>query len=83
MVSDLSKREREKATQWAEAIKKKLELVKLTNRTFTKLRNREKQEVNTWIDATRSLFLSPIEGDASIQLAFSIIKMKGIAIYLL
>ena len=74
MVSDLSKREREKATQWAEAIKKKLELVKLTNRTFTKLRNREKQEVNTWIDATRSLFLSPIEGDASIQLAFSIIN---------
>ncbi|MCF8409687.1 MAG: HAMP domain-containing histidine kinase [Crocinitomicaceae bacterium] len=74
IVSDLSRREREKATQWAEAIKKKLELVKLTNNTFTKLRNREKQEVNTWIDATRSLFLSPIEGDPSIQLAFSIIN---------
>lgn len=76
LVSDLSNRERERAKEWAEAIKKKLELIKLTNNTFTKLRDREKQEVNTWVDATKSLFLSPIDGDASIQLAYSIINQN-------
>lgn len=74
LVSDLSNRERERAKEWAETIKKKLELIKLTNNTFTKLRDREKQEVNTWVEATKSLFLSPMDGDASIQLAFSIIN---------
>ena len=76
LVSDLSNRERERAKEWAEAIKKKLELIKLTNNTFTKLRDREKQEVNTWVDATKSLFLSPLDGDASIQLAYSIINQN-------
>jgi hypothetical protein len=76
LVSDLSNRERERAKEWAEAIKKKLELIKLTNNTFTKLRDREKQEVNTWVDATKSLFLSPLDADASIQLAYSIINQN-------
>ncbi|MBM3451838.1 MAG: HAMP domain-containing histidine kinase [Bacteroidetes bacterium] len=76
LVSDISIRERQRAKEWAEAIKKKLELIKLTNNTFTKLRDREKQEVNTWVDATKSLFLSPFDGDASIQLAYSIINQN-------
>jgi signal transduction histidine kinase len=76
LVSDLSNRERERAKEWAEAIKKKLELIQLTNNTFTKLRDREKQEVNTWVEATKSLFLSPLDGDPSIQLAYSIINQN-------
>jgi hypothetical protein len=76
LVSDLSNRERERAKEWAEAIKKKLELIQLTDNTFTKLRDREKQEVNTWVEATKSLFLSPLEGDPSIQLAYSIINQN-------
>jgi two-component system, sporulation sensor kinase D len=84
LVSDLSKREKEKAKQWAEAIKKKFELIKLTDNIFNQLRDREKQEVNTWLEATKSLFLSPIEGDPSIQLAFSIInKNKDIPVIIL
>lgn len=84
LVSDLSKREKERAKQWAEAIKKKFELIKLTDNIFNQLRDREKQEVNTWLEATKSLFLSPIEGDPSIQLAFSIInKNKDIPVIIL
>lgn len=84
LVSDLSNREREKAKQWAGAIQKKYELIKLTDNIFTQLRDREKQEVNTWLDATKSLFLSPLDGDQSIQLAFSIIeKNKDIPVIIL
>ena len=42
IVSKVGERERERATQWADAIKKKIELVQLTNNTFSKLRERER-----------------------------------------
>ena len=37
IVSKVGGRERERAIQWGDAVKKKIELVRLTNRTFTQL----------------------------------------------
>ena len=41
IVSKVSIRERYRVKQWAEAIKKKAELVQLTDRTFSQLRDKE------------------------------------------
>lgn len=55
IVSKVGDRERERARQWADAIKKKIELVRLTNRTFTQLRDREREKMTLWIDATKEV----------------------------
>lgn len=55
IVSKVGERERERAEQWAGAIKKKLELVKLTDRTFSQLRDKERKEMELWIDATKEV----------------------------
>lgn len=55
IVAKVGNRERDRVEQWAVAIKKKLELVKLTDRTFTKLRDKERKEMGVWIDATKEI----------------------------
>ena len=55
IVSKVGDRERERATQWADAIKKKLELVRLTDQTFAQLRIKQRKEITLWIDATKEL----------------------------
>jgi len=55
IVKGVSERERERAKQWADAIKKKIELVQLTNGAFTQLRNLERDKMETWLDATKEL----------------------------
>lgn len=55
IVSKVGERERERAKQWADAIKKKIELVRLTNRTFTQLRDKEREKMTLWIDATKEV----------------------------
>ena len=55
IVSKVGDRERERAKQWADAIKKKIELVRLTNRTFTQLRDKEREKMSLWIDATKEV----------------------------
>lgn len=55
IVKGVSERERERAKQWADAIKKKIELVQLTNGAFTQLRQLERKKMETWLDATKEL----------------------------
>jgi len=55
IVAKMGERERERAKQWADAIKKKLELVRLTDRTFSQLRDKEQKEMELWIDATKEV----------------------------
>ena len=55
IVSKVHEREKERATQWADAIKKKVELVQLTNRTFSQLRDKEREKMRLWIDATKEV----------------------------
>jgi signal transduction histidine kinase len=52
IVTKVGERERERARQWADAIKKKIELVRLTNNTFDKLRDNERKNMRLWVDAT-------------------------------
>lgn len=62
IVTKVSDRERDRVRQWADAIKKKVELVQLTNRTFSQLRDKEKAEMEVWIDATKEIS-KPIAGN--------------------
>lgn len=55
IVKGVSQRERDKAKQWADAIKKKIELVQLTNNTFQEVRNLERNKVSVWIEATKEI----------------------------
>jgi signal transduction histidine kinase len=55
IVSKVGERERERAEQWADAIRKKVELVKLTNSTFSQLREKERKKMELWIDATKEV----------------------------
>ncbi len=55
IVKGVSERERERARQWADAIKKKIELVQLTNGAFTQMRALERKKMEVWLDATKEL----------------------------
>lgn len=62
IVQRVSDRERLRARQWADAIKKKAELVEFTDRTFSQLREYERKRIKLWIDATTEIS-RPIPGD--------------------
>ena len=85
IVSKVGDREEERARQWADAIRKKLELVQLTNRTFTKLRDKERKEISLWVDATRELSeASPLDEDPQPDFPLKIIQdNKDIPVILL
>jgi signal transduction histidine kinase len=85
IVSKVGDREKERARQWADAIKKKLELVQLTNRTFSQLRDKERKEMTLWIDATKEVSeASPLDIDPNLDFPFKIINdNKDIPVILL
>ena len=55
IISKIGDREKERVQQWAKAITKKVELVQLTNNTFSQLRNYELEKMKLWIDATKEV----------------------------
>jgi len=55
IANDLKKNEIKRVNQWGEAIRKKADLVKITNESFKALANEEKQFVETWVKATLEL----------------------------
>lgn len=55
IVNKVAEREKERAQQWAGAIRKKIELVRLTNNTFSQLREKEREKMALWIDATKEV----------------------------
>ncbi len=63
IVQKVSERERERARQWGGAIQKKLELVRLTNHTFTQLRDRELEKMELLVAAQKEV-LRPAPADA-------------------
>jgi two-component system, sporulation sensor kinase D len=85
IVTKVGDRERDRVKQWADAIKKKVELVQLTNRTFSQLRDKEKAEMEMWIDATKEIS-KPILGESmpDYELPLKIIsKNKDIPVILI
>lgn len=61
-VQKVSDRERLRAKQWADAIKKKAELVEFTDRAFQQLRGYERRKIKLYLDATKEI-LKPIAGN--------------------
>lgn len=55
IVSKVALGEKAKAKQWAGTINKRIELVQLTNNTFTELREKEREKMQLWIDATKEV----------------------------
>lgn len=62
VVQRVSDRERLRARQWADAIKKKTELIEFTDRAFSQLRDYEKRRIKLWADATTEIS-KPVPGD--------------------
>ncbi len=75
MVEKIAVRERGKARQWAEAIKKKGELVQLTNQIFNELREKEKQKVLLIEEAQRTILgASDLSMNQDLDFAIKIIE---------
>lgn len=75
IVNKVAERERERVTQWADAIKKRAELIEFTNQSFDQLREKELAEMQLWILATKEVSKSTnINGHQSYELPLSIIQ---------
>lgn len=55
LVTKIENEERQKVRLWAEAIRKKANLVKYTNELFTKISEQERNKVELWAEATKKL----------------------------
>jgi len=55
IVAKVREQERQRAKQWASTIKKRIELVQLTNHTFTQLREKEQEKMELWIRASKEI----------------------------
>lgn len=78
IVSKVAQRERGRVTQWADAIKKRAELVKLTNSSFEELREKELAEMELWIAATKEISkASPLNTQQSYDLPLQIINKNN------
>jgi len=73
IVGSVGSREKERVSQWADVIRKKAELINLTNETFDELRVRERQKMELWAKATRELN-KPASFDTDVTFALNIIK---------
>lgn len=75
IVTKVAIKERSRVTQWADAIKKRAELVRLTNSSFDELRNKELGEMQLWIDATKEISKkTPLNSQRSYDLPLKIIN---------
>jgi hypothetical protein len=78
IVSKVAQRERGRVTQWADAIKKRAELVKLTNSSFDELREKELAEMELWIAATKEISkATPLNSQQSYDLPLQIISKNN------
>lgn len=73
IVKKVGDQEKQRAKHWADAIKKKVELVQLTNRTFTQLRDKEREKMELWIKATKEVS-NPISFDRIPEFPMQIVK---------
>ena len=77
IVGKVSDREKDRATQWADAIRKKVELVQLTNNTFSQLRDKEREKMQLWIEATKEVSKpSSLNVNSDVTFPFQIINQN-------
>jgi len=55
IAEKVQKEERQKVKLWSEAIRKKADLVKVTNQSFAALAEEERKKVELWVNATKEL----------------------------
>lgn len=55
LVNKIAKEERKKVKLWADAVQKKVNLVKYTNELFNKIKTEERKKVELWAEATKQL----------------------------
>jgi two-component system, sporulation sensor kinase D len=75
MVQKIALSEKERAQQWAIAIQKKAALIRLTNRSFEQLKEKEREKMKLWIDATKEIS-KPFVGDAIPDYSFPLEIIK-------
>jgi hypothetical protein len=75
IVQKVSDKEVFRAKQWAETIKKKAELVELTNRTFRQLRAYERKKIQLYLSAMQEIS-KPVSGDVFPDYSFPVSIMN-------
>jgi len=74
-VAKIGEREKSKAKQWVEAIKKKGELVQLSNAIFSELKRKEKQKIDLVVEAQKILLTkSDLSKNQDVEFSLSIIQ---------
>ncbi len=75
IVQKVADKEVFRARQWAETIKKKVELVELTNQTFRQLREYERKKIQLYLKAMKEI-AKPVNGDFFPDYSFPISIMN-------
>lgn len=74
-VSKIAEREKSKAKQWVTSIKKKGDLVQLSNAIFTELKKKEKQKIDLVVEAQKILLTkSDLSKNQDVKFSLSIIQ---------
>ena len=76
MVSKIADKETAKAKQWAQAIQKKAELVRFSQRTFVSLRAKERERMQLIVAAQKTL-LNPSNLGVNQDVAFALSIING------
>ncbi|MFT5860980.1 MAG: signal transduction histidine kinase [Flavobacteriaceae bacterium] len=77
IVTKVSEQERGHAKQWADAIKKRIELVELTDSTFIALREKERDRMEVWVEATKEVSKATANLDADLNIDFPMALING------
>ena len=77
-ISKITQREKDKAKQWAESVKKKGALVELSNDIFLELKKKEKQKIDIIVKAQKTILTkSDLTQNQDIQFSYSIIESNN------
>ena len=77
-ISKIGQREKDKAKQWAQSIKKKGELVELSNQIFLELKKKEKQKIDLVVKAQKTILTkSDLGQNQDIEFSYSIIESNN------
>ncbi|RCL75349.1 MAG: sensor histidine kinase [Flavobacteriales bacterium] len=77
-ISKIGQREKDKAKKWAESVKKKGELVELSNQIFFELKKKERQKIDLVVKAQKTILTkSDLGQNQDIEFSYSIIESNN------
>ena len=78
LFQKIGQREKDKAKQWAQSVKKKGELVELSNQIFLELKKKEKQKIDLVVKAQKTILTkSDLGQNQDIEFSYSIIESNN------